>query len=187
MTKQKQLMVALAVVAILLAVIIIVIVQSSPPGSTVPTGAPGTTATSTEQSATPSTGSMGADGSAVAANGQEVPFDESTAVKVPPESTPRAWVEEYYRACEESQWELAWQHLPATKQQVTSPEALKVQLEGYGITGYKITNEQESGNALEISADQETANYGTFTSIWEFVKSAEGEWLVKNKAVASMN
>jgi hypothetical protein len=121
------------------------------------------------------------------ADGQEIPFDEATAVKIPKDMTPKQWVEAYYKACDDGEWKVAQEHLPAAKQQVTTPEALKAQLEGYGITGHKIIDEREEGDTLQISADQETANYGSFTSVWVFIKSNDGQWLLKNKAVATMN
>ncbi|MDR1412396.1 MAG: hypothetical protein LBJ07_00520 [Actinomycetes bacterium] len=187
MSKQRQMVVGLIVIAMLLAAVIIVIMQTTP----TETGVEQTTATSdtSQQGQTSSIGSMGSDGSAIGADGQEIPFDEATAVRVPADQTPRQWVENYYKACDVEDWETAQQHLPATKQQVTSAADLQKQLEGYGITGYKITNESENGNELDIAADQETASYGTFTSIWTFVKSGDGDgaWLLKNKAVAAIN
>jgi hypothetical protein len=184
MSKQNQMILGLGIIVILLAGVVVIIMQGA--GSRSSAAQQSTTTETAEQAATPSAGSMGTDGSAVGADGQEIPFDEASAVKIPADSTPRQWVEEYYKACDAGDWESAQKHLPTTKQQVTSAADLQKQLEGYGITGYRITGENEEENALSISADQETASYGSFTSVWEFIKNAEGSWLLKNKAVTAM-
>lgn len=114
-------------------------------------------------------------------------FDTKTAQKVPADSTPEAWVKGYYDACDKADWQKAWEHLPTAKREAATAEALAAQLQGYGITGYKVVSTTDvSDTEQQITVEQITGAYGNFTSVWTFVKDADGTWLVKNKAVAGM-
>lgn len=111
-------------------------------------------------------------------------FDISTAQQVT--GTPEEWVTKYYEACNESDWQTAFDLQPTARKSATTVDAFASQLSGYGITGYEIVSTDEpSEDSISITVDQKTGQFGTFTSIWEFVKS-DGNWYVKSKSVAGM-
>lgn len=112
-------------------------------------------------------------------------FDAATATKVAAGTEPEAWVTAYYQACEKDDWQGAFDHLPSAKQANNSPDALKEQVSGYGIKGYKVTSAKVEGDKATVIVDQETGQYGTFENTWTFVK-VDGDWLVENKAVTGM-
>ncbi|MCL2332011.1 MAG: hypothetical protein FWC54_00795 [Actinomycetia bacterium] len=173
-----QLIAGLVVAAVLLlAVIVIFATQSSgtPPAAT-EAGAP------TNSASTDMTGKTNA-GTGMSADAAG--FDPATATKVPANQTPAAFVEAYYKASAAGDYQSAYQYLPAAKKQSQSEADFATQLKGYGITGYKMGATNESDVNMTVEADQVTAAYGTFTSIWTFVKQ-DGVWLLKSKAVTGM-
>lgn len=110
-------------------------------------------------------------------------FDIATAQKVT--GTPEEWVIQYYEACNKADWETAFNLQPTARKEATNAEAFASQLSGYGITGYKVVNTDSQADVTSITVDQETSQFGTFTSIWEFVKDGDN-WYVKSKSVAGM-
>ncbi len=152
------------------------------------TGATGAGAAGTGAGATGSgSGAMG--GSPGAATGAQgtVPadFDAKTATKVAAGMTPEKWVAAYYAAADKGDWVTAFNHLPAAKQQGSSPDALKQQVEGYGVVGFKIASAAEQGDKATVVVDQQTSQYGTFENTWVFKKDGN-TWLVASKAVTGM-
>lgn len=175
---QQTLVIGLVVIAALLAAIVGVIIyqQSSANSLPQPTGQTAPAATDPAASGAP------------AGMGQSAPaaeFDAKTATKVAKGVEPEAWVTEYYEACEKDDWAAAFDRLPAAKKANNSPEALKEQVSGYGIEGYKVTSAKVEGDKATVIVDQVTGQYGTFENTWSFVK-VDGEWLVENKAVTGM-
>lgn len=112
-------------------------------------------------------------------------FDPANATKLPAGTSPEDWAIAYYEACDKQDWEAAWEHLPKARKDATTTEALGKQLSSYGITGYKITENKETEEGAEVVVDQMTASFGTFTSVWQFVKDGD-DWLVKDKRVLGM-
>ena len=108
-----------------------------------------------------------------------------TMTKVPSGQTPAQFVESYYKAVVAGDFETAYKSLPLAKQQTTSLADFTSQLKGYGITSYKMGTTNQSGSSMTIDADEVTASYGTFTTIWTFAKQGS-DWVVKDKAVAGM-
>jgi hypothetical protein len=188
---QKYLVIGLAVVALVLAGVIAWLVIGS--NSSADTAASGTTnAATTQQQTQPSAGTttggaMGGatTGGAAAAGQAPATFDPKTATKVPAGSDPKKFVDEYYAAVMKKDYATAFKHLPADKQTGSSPDALKQQIEGYGITGYSITGAQEQGGQYTVNADQVTSSYGTFSNTWLFVKNGNA-WVLQSKAVTGM-
>lgn len=181
-SNQKNLVIGLAVIVVLLIAIVgVLLVQTM--------GTDKTTATPNSTTTTPTNTGVDANGNptgGMAGTTSDTSFDKATAQKVPADSTPQKWVEGYYKACDKKDWKGAWGFLPTAKRETTSADALGQQLSGYGITGWKISGSTENNGELQISADQ-TTNYGTFTSVWSFVKADDGKtWLLKAKAVAGM-
>jgi cytoskeletal protein RodZ len=173
---QKYLVIGLAVVALVLVGVIawLAISNNSSQASATATNTPATT---TDQSAPT--------GGATSAPSSETPFDAKTATKVPSGTDPKKFVDEYYAAVMKKDYTTAFKHLPAAKQTGSSPDALKQQIEGYGITGYSVTGATQQGDQYTVTADQVTSQYGTFSNTWVFVKDGN-VWLVKDKAVTGM-
>lgn len=197
---QKYLVIGLAVVALVLAGVIAWLVigsnSSANPASpattglsgaqqqaALPPGHPSTAATGT----TGGTGGMGGatGGNAAAAPQAPANFDPKTATKVPANSDPKKFVDAYYAAIMKDDYKTAFAHLPADKQTGSSPDALKQQIEGYGVTGYTITSAAQQGDQYTVNADQVTSSYGTFSNTWVFVKNGN-VWVLQSKAVTGM-
>ena len=169
-----QLIVGLVVVVVVL--IAAIVIFATPSASTSTAGQDTTTAATDMTGKTNAGTGMGADTTG---------FDPATATKVPAGQTPAAFVEAYYKASAAGDYPTAYQYLPAAKKQSQSEADFATQLKGYGITGYKMGATNENGANMTVEADQVTAAYGTFTSIWTFVQQ-DGVWLLKSKAVAGM-
>lgn len=112
-------------------------------------------------------------------------FDPSQATKVPKGTEPEAFVKAYYTACQEGDWQAAFDALPADKKAGNSPDALKEQVSGYGVKSFAIAEAKVEGDKATVLADQVTTSYGTFVNTWTFVKK-DGAWLVESKAVTGM-
>lgn len=180
---QQTLVIGLVVIAALLAAIVGVIIYQQSSANSLPQPTAQTTPAATDPSGAPA-----GMGGAPAGMGQSAPaaeFDAKTATKVAAGVEPEAWVTEYYEACEKDDWAAAFDRLPAAKKANNSPEALKEQVTGYGIEGYKVTSAKVEGDKATVIVDQVTGQYGTFENTWSFVK-VDGEWLVENKAVTGM-
>lgn len=178
-SQQKYVVIGLAVVVLVLAGVIgymVVSAQSQPEAASV-----GASSTNTGQTGTGATGGTAAQG----ASQEPASFDPKTATKVPAGTTPEAFVKEYYEAVTKKDYATAFTHLPADKQAGSSAEALKQQLEGYGITGYEVTKATEQDGKFVVDADQITQSYGTFANSWVFVKNGN-VWVVQSKAVTGM-
>jgi len=181
----QTLIIALVVVAVLMAAIVGVIVyqqsQAVPPVTAAPTG---TAPTATDPAAGAPAGMGGATG---ATGGSTTPaeVDPKEATEVPEGTKPEAFVEAYYQACESGDWQAAFDALPADKKAGNSPEALKEQVSGYGVEGYKVTAATTEGDTTIVKVDQVTGSYGTFENTWTFVEK-DGKVFVASKAVTGM-
>lgn len=171
---QQIIVIGMIVIAALLAAIVGVLIyqqtRAIPPTSASPTtSTPQTTGTNTGQqpAATPAD------------------FDPKTATKVPKGTEPDAYVQAYYKACEDGDWQAAFDALPADKKTGSSPDALKQQVTGYGIKSFSVGKATVTGDKASVKADQVTGSYGTFENTWTFVKK-DGVWLVESKAVTGM-
>ncbi len=196
---QKYLVIGLAVVALVLAGVIAYLVigsnTSANPASPATTGVGGTQ----QQAQVPpqtggatgggamggATGGGATGGNAAAAPQAPANFDPKTATKVPANSDPKKFVEAYYASIMKDDYKTAFAHLPADKQTGSSPDALKQQIEGYGVTGYTITSASQQGDQYTVNADQQTSSYGTFSNTWVFVKNGNA-WVLQSKAVTGM-
>lgn len=176
-SNQKPLIIGLVVVIVLLAAIVGVLIYSGNKADSTKTT---TSTTATDAAATSASSAMQQSLSKAA------DFDEKTSTKLDKDTTPAEWVEAYYKACDEKDWETAWKHLPAVKRDVTTAEELGQQLESYGITGYKVDGtKKNSDGETEITVTQNTS-YGDFTTVWTFMPK-DGTFLLKDKAVAGMS
>jgi hypothetical protein len=188
---QKYLVIGLAVVALVLAgVVAWLVLGSNNSADTASTTTPAATAADQQAqlpAGHPSTTSTagGATGGTAAAGQAPATFDPKTATKVPAGSDPKKFVDEYYAAVMAKDYATAFKHLPADKQTGSSPDALKQQIEGYGITGYTITAAAQQGDQYSVNADQVTSSYGTFANTWVFVKNGD-VWVLQSKAVTGM-
>ncbi len=188
---QKYLVIGLAVVALVLAgVVAWLVLGSNNSADTASTGTPAATAGAAQQTQVPAgqqapAGMGGATGGTAAAPQAPANFDPKTATKVPSGSDPKKFVDEYYAAVMKDDYATAFKHLPADKQTGSSPDALKQQIEGYGVTGYTITSGAQQGDQYLVNADQVTSSYGTFSNTWVFVKNGNA-WVLQSKAVTGM-
>lgn len=173
---QQVLIIGLVVIAALLAAIVGVIVYQQSTAAKIP-------AMSSTPAATQPAQDAAAPGAMPAAT--DTAFDSKTATKVTGGAEPEGWVKAYYEACDKDDWEGAFSHLPTAKQAGNSPDALKEQVTGYGIKGWKVTSAKVEGDKATVIVDQETGQYGTFENTWTFVKEGD-EWLVESKAVTGM-
>ncbi len=171
--KQQQLVIGLSIIAVILVVIVVVLVATKPKATTA------TAPTTTTQGQT-------ADASAMP-SGVADQFDAAKATKVPKETTPVKFVEDYYKAVVAGEYEKAYGYLPEAKRANTTLEAYEKQLTGYGINGYTTpVEETQTDTDMQITAGEKCGNYGTFTTIWSFTKGSDGAWLLKDKVVAGM-
>ena len=145
---------------------------------------PASSATADGSAAGTASAAAGAMGAATGA-AASTDFDPKTATKVTAGTTPEKWVDAYYAAADKGDWETAYNHLPAAKKAGSSPDALKQQVEGYGVVGYKVVSATEEGNKATVVVDQQTSQYGTFENTWVFQKDGD-TWLVASKAVTGM-
>jgi len=174
--KQQQLIIGLIIVAALLVAVILVLVLNKPQSSSTTGG------TSTE---TTSTAAGNATSAGTGTSSDTSTFDASNATKVPAGQTPEQFVEGYYKAIVKSDFEAAYAFLPQAKKEGQSKADFATQIKSYGITSYKMGASSTSGDTMTINADEITAGYGSFTTIWTFVKQGSN-WLLKSKAVAGM-
>jgi len=178
MKKQQQLVIGLIVVAVVLTAAIVII-------ATRPTATPTTNTTNNTSTESTSTDMSGKTNAGTGTSSDTTTFDASTATKVPAGQTPAQFVEAYYKAIVAGNFEAAYDFLPQAKKEGQSKADFASQIQSYGITSYKMGTSNQSGDTLAIDADEITAGYGTFTTIWTFVQQ-NGSWLLKSKAVAGM-
>lgn len=177
---QQTLIIGLVVIAALLAAIVgVLIYQQS-------TAIPAPTVQDQGQVGQP-TGSGGGTtaGGTTSGDSGQAAFDPKAATKVPKGTEPEAFVAEYYAASDKGDWQTAFEKLPNDKKAGNSPDQLKQQVTGYGIKSSKVTGSQVQGDKATVTAEQVTAQYGTFVNTWTFVKK-DGVWLVESKAVTGM-
>lgn len=173
-SKQTTLIIVLSVVIVALAALMIFLILQAG-NKTADTGR------LPEKQETEITDASNAMKNAVSSQGE---FDLATAQKV--EGTPEEWTTKYYEACNKADWATAFELQPTARKQASSVEAFSKQLSGYGITGYEIVSvDAPNDTELNITVDQTTSQFGTFTSIWTYVKDGN-DWYVKSKAVAGM-
>lgn len=181
----QTVVIGLVIVAVLLAAIVGVIVwqQSSalPPASTPATSE----ATDPAAAAGAAAGGSSMMSGATGADAVTTEVDPAAATKVPKGTEPEAFVRAYYEACDADDWEAAFKMLPAAKQEGNSAEALKQQVQGYGIESWEITGATVEGDTASVTVDQVTGMYGTFVNQWTFSQK-DGVWYVASKAVTGM-
>ena len=186
-SQQKYLVIGLAVVVIVLVGVIGYLVinsqnqQVAEPAAAPITGAPAQTPPAGMGQAPAGMG-QGATGGTGAAPAD---FDPAKATAVPKDSTPEAFVKDYYEAILKKDYASAFKLLPADKQAGSSADALKQQIEGYGVTAYTVTQAAEQDGKFIVNADQVTQSYGTFSNAWVFVKNGD-VWVLQSKAVTGM-
>ena len=185
--QQKYLVIGLAVVALVLAGIVAWLVLGNNSAGVATPAATNTAGSSTTGSQLPAgdPNASSTTGGTSASAGAPANFDPAKATKVPSGSDPKKFVDEYYAAVMKKDYSTAFKHIPADKQAGSSPDALKTQLEGYGITGYTITSATQQGDQYTVNADQVTSSYGTFSNTWVFVKNGNA-WVLQSKAVTGM-
>jgi hypothetical protein len=164
----------LILIAAILIVVIVILIAAKPKSTPDAINMTGSTPASTTASA--GTTSAGTDTST---------FDATTATKVPAGEQPIAFVEDYYKAVVKGDYQTAYQHLPEAKKEAQSLADFESQLKGYGITSYTMGTSNTSGSTMTIEAGEVAGAYGTFTTIWTFVKQGDS-WLLQSKAVAGM-
>jgi hypothetical protein len=130
----------LGAVAVLLVVIVALVVLRGQPSTGTGTGN-GTASTDTSVPANMG-GALPAD----------IPFDPATATKVPAGETPKQYVENYYKAVLAKDYAKAYALLPADKKAATDEASFGAQLEGYGLTGYKMGEVATTGDSTTVGA-----------------------------------
>lgn len=114
----------------------------------------------------------------------DIPFDTATATKVPAGETPAQYVESYYKAVLAKDWQKAWSLLPADKKAAQDAATLGAQLEGYGLTGYKMGEVKTDGDTTTVGASM-SAPGGEFEYLWTFVK-VDGTTYLKSRTLPGM-
>lgn len=183
MNQNQVLTIGLVVIAVLLAAIIGVLWfqgQKSADLAQSNAATTGAAAGTTQQAA----GSQAQPPAGMGQAAASTPFDPKTATKLVG-ADPGAHAEAYYKAVDSGDWATAFKLLPADKQTGSSADALKEQLTGYGITGYKMVSNKTEGDKATVIVDQVTKDYGTFENTWTFVKK-DGQWYVESKGVSGM-
>lgn len=179
---QKPLVIGLAATAVVLVAVVGVLIYNQATGLPQPTVSPAETpvAQAPTTPATPTTGTP--QGGVVPAAG--APIDPKTATKVEGDDI-EAFVDAYYKATMEGDWQAAFDHLPAGNKANNSPDALKDQVSSYGIDSYTIVGSQVEGDRASVTADQVTGSFGTFVNTWTFAK-VDGVWYAESKKVSGM-
>jgi hypothetical protein len=161
----------LGAVAVLLVVIVALVVLRGQPST-----GPGTAGTGSTDTSIPANmgGTLPAD----------IPFDPATATKVPAGETPKQYVENYYKAVLAKDYAKAYALLPADKKAATDEKAFGAQLDGYGLTGYKMGEVTTTGDTTTVGASM-SAPGGEFEYLWTFVKVGDG-YVVKSRTLPGM-
>ncbi|MDP2183367.1 MAG: hypothetical protein Q8K99_12465 [Actinomycetota bacterium] len=171
-------MILLVVVAALLAAIVgILIWQNNSGPSPAVTSTDGAPAADGSASAT-STPGMPPGGTAPA-----VDFDPKTAPKVAKDQTPEEYVKAYYQLCSDGKYADAFKLLPTATQAYYGDEAgFESTLSGYGITGFEVSPQVESGDSISVVGTQQAQGMA-FPYTWAFVKGDDGSWLCQSRTM----
>ncbi len=171
---QKQIVIGLVVIAALLAAIVGVLIWQNNSNSV-----PAPTATGTQTGAATDTSGTTMPGANTGAPAAE--FDPATAPKVAADQTPEAYVKAYYQACQDGKFADAYKMLPTATQAYYQNEAgFESTLKGYGITGFSVQPQKESGDTITVVGAQQAQGM-EFPYTWTFVKGDGGAWLVQSR------
>lgn len=174
----RNVIIALVVVAALLAAVVGVLIWQSTKSDDAATTPAGTT----------DTGSGTGNGTGTG-TGSTVPFDPATATKVPAGTEPAAFVTAYYKACAAGDFANAWKMLPTSTKKdkyADSVDGYTQQLKGYGdLSNYTVAQPKENGEEVVVTGTQ-TIQGMPFAYDWTFVKGDDGNWLVKSREQAGM-
>jgi hypothetical protein len=175
---QKQLIIALVVIAALLAGIVGILMWQN--ANNVP--AVSDTSSSTDPggaSQIPQTNN-----STGPAGGGE--FDPATAPAVPAEETPEQYVNRYYQLCQDGDYATAYTLLPTATQAYYGDEAgFEQTLAGYGISGFSVQPQVEADGQISVVGVQQAQGMD-FPYTWVFVQGDSGEWLVKAREMGGL-
>lgn len=169
---QKQLVIGLVVVAVLLAAIIGIVIYQN--GNTVPAVSTSATPAATDPAAAPTQGDP------VQPTG-DAEFDPATAPVVPDGETPEEYVNRYYQAAADLDYEGAYVMLPTATQAYYGDSAgFQSTLEGYGISGFSVNPQAEADGRITVVGVQDAQGM-QFPYTWTFVAGDDGAWLVMSR------
>lgn len=168
---QKQLVIGLVVIAALLAAIIGIVIYQG--GNSVPDVNTAAVPTGTDPAASPQ-------GNPVSPTGTEE-FDPATAPVVPADETPEEYVNRYYQAAADKDYEAAYIMLPTATQVYYGDSAgFQSTLEGYGLSGFSVNPQAEAEGRITVVGVQEAQGM-QFPYTWTFVTGDDGSWLVMSR------
>lgn len=180
MTQQKQVTILLAVVAVLLVAIVGILIYQA-------NAIPGPTANAATSQPAQSAGAVAqqpAAGSGIQAAAPQ--FDEATAPKVPADQTPEQYVNQYYQATLDGDFDTAFVMLPtATQASYGDSASYAAQLQGYGITGFSVEPQVEQDGTIYVVGTSETPQM-PISYTWTFVQGADGTWLAADRQMGGM-
>lgn len=172
---QKQIVIGLVVIAALLAAIVGVLIWQNNSNNV-----PAPTTTGTETGAATDTSGTTMPGANTGTQ-PAAEFDPKTAPKVGADQTPEAYVKAYYQACQDGKFADAYKMLPTATQAYYQNEAgFESTLKGYGITGFTVQPQKESGDTITVVGAQQAQGM-EFPYTWTFVKGDGDAWLVKSR------
>ncbi len=160
------------IVVLLLAIVGIYVVGGDKTPSVTGVGTDGTGSTPT----TAAPAGMGA--------GATTEYDAATATRLGDKETPETFVEAYFKELVAGDFEAAYNRLPTAKKSAQDAASFAGQLQGYGITGYKMGETTTSGEDTVVSGTAITGS-GNFEYIWTFTK-VDGKWVVKGRELGGM-
>lgn len=172
---QQMIVIALVVIAALLAAIVGVVVYQTT--QRVPAPAP-VAANGTPMGGSAATGAEPPAGTTAPA--ADAPFDAKTATKVPASMTPEDLVKAYNENVIAGKFGDAYKLLPAGNS-YGSASAFEAQVKPYGITTYNMGKPVESGDTVNIPAEQVTPQM-PITYTWGFKKVGD-QWYVASRTM----
>jgi hypothetical protein len=166
-TNRTVMMLAGAVVVLLVVFVGVVVLSlngGNKPAATTPTGGSAVTTTGV---------------------GSSADFNAETATKVPANTTPKAYVTDYYQAILDKKWQKAFDMQPyASKVGKDVASFQQTQEQMYGMTAFSIFSDTPSATEDVVVVRQDLATNGIWNTVWTFTK-VNGTWLVKTRVVAT--
>lgn len=111
-------------------------------------------------------------------------FDPATATRVPEGETPEQYVETYFKALVDADYQKAYDRLPTAKKEAQDLKSFSDQIAGYGITGYEMGQTTVEGEDTKVTCSAVTGA-GNFEYIWTFTK-VDDKWVVKARVLGGM-